>query len=215
MGRATCNRILRVRIFGVPLWSYRCWGWLDLREGHLWCERCGDLGPSSPPDPGPAPPRGERRVEYIEQTRTKTVVNEPKTAVPAALQETMKQYPRPAGCPEPRCMPVFQRPSPPFLVEPGAPDDRRQLPPGESMFCWGCMAAPVTFTYDGVEHTNDLSACVFTPLKGVIRFQENENDWWLMQTGYGLARRRLGLLFPERFPGAAVPDAPPKDRQDG
>jgi hypothetical protein len=37
--------------------------------------------------------------------------------------------------------------------------------PGESWFCFG-RAPEVVFTYDGVEHTNDLRSCTYTPLKG-------------------------------------------------
>jgi hypothetical protein len=39
------------------------------------------------------------------------------------------------------------------------------------------MAEPVEFVYDGKKHANDLNHCDYTPLKGVIRWQENEGDW--------------------------------------
>ena len=86
-----------------------------------------------------------------------------------------------------------------FLVEPGD-ERRRDDHPGDSIFCWGVMPDPITFVYDGNEHTNDLNACTVTPLKGLVRFMENKDDWWLMETGYRQARKRLGLLYPERYP---------------
>lgn len=74
---------------------------------------------------------------------------------------------RPWCCPERRCAPLHRE---------GVADPDR---PGESWTCFGRMPAPVSFTYAGNEHTNDLNRCVFTPLKGLIRFQENAADWAL------------------------------------
>lgn len=51
------------------------------------------------------------------------------------------------------------------------------------------MAEPVAFTYDGVEHVNDCNACHYTPLKGLIRWQENPTDWETLCTYYGLAAK--------------------------
>jgi hypothetical protein len=52
------------------------------------------------------------------------------------------------------------------------------------------MERPVTFIYDGVEHTNDCNACHYTPLKGLIRWQENPNDWDALATYYSLAAKK-------------------------
>ena len=86
---------------------------------------------------------------------------------------------RPWCCPEPRCKPLEQ------VGEP------KRDSPGESWFCLGCMPEPTTFVYDGCSHTNDLNTCVYSPLKGVIRFQENADDWFLMAHAY---QRGLWLL---------------------
>ena len=59
--------------------------------------------------------------------------------------------------------------------------------PGQSWTCFGIMAKPLTFIYDGVEHTNDLNHCDYTPLKGVLRFQENEADWSVLAGGFRMA----------------------------
>lgn len=92
---------------------------------------------------------------------------------------------RPWCCPEPRCIPVFQihdREDNPDLTIPV---------PAESYFCFGEMGEPVTFIYDGHEHKNDLNSCAYTPLKGVIRWQENEDDWQWLEIGYRRAREKL------------------------
>lgn len=64
--------------------------------------------------------------------------------------------------------------------------------PGQSWFCFGQGDRETVFVYDGVEHTNDLNACTYTPLKGVIRFQENADDWFLMAHAYLMAMWKLG-----------------------
>lgn len=43
-------------------------------------------------------------------------------------------------------------------------------------------------------HTNDLSSCAYTPLKGVIRWQENEDDWTWLRIGYDRALTTLRAL---------------------
>jgi hypothetical protein len=53
------------------------------------------------------------------------------------------------------------------------------------------MAEPVAFSYDGSEHNNDLNHCDYTPLKGVIRWQENEDDWVAVQRFFATALRKL------------------------
>ncbi len=73
---------------------------------------------------------------------------------------------RPFCCPEPRCTPIYSY-------------NLYDRPPvtGESFICFGKMDKPVVFTYDGVEHINNLNHCDYTPLKGIIRWQENKEDW--------------------------------------
>lgn len=91
---------------------------------------------------------------------------------------------RPWCCPDPRCMPLHQ------LV--GADDPDLSIPtPGESFFCFGRMAEPVTFIYDGAEHTNDLHSCAYTALKGLIAWQENADDWRALANAYRRASTAL------------------------
>lgn len=59
--------------------------------------------------------------------------------------------------------------------------------PGNSIFCWGLMEREVTFTYDGVAHANGRSFCIYTPLKGMIRYQTTENDWSVLASGSAVA----------------------------
>ena len=87
---------------------------------------------------------------------------------------------RPWLCPEPRCTPLLN-------LRDGDYKDITVPEAGQSFTCWGRMAEPVTFVYDGVDHTNDLNCCHYTPLKGLIRWQENEADWECLCTYYGLA----------------------------
>jgi hypothetical protein len=53
------------------------------------------------------------------------------------------------------------------------------------------MERPVTFIYDGVDHTNDCNACHYTPLKGLIRWQENAADWSMLASYYHLAYKKV------------------------
>ena len=94
----------------------------------------------------------------------------------------MKTPRRPWCCPEPRCSPVYN-------IQVG------NLPsPGESYVCFGRMEKPVEFTYDGSPHRNDLNHCDYTPLKGVIRWQENRDDWLAARRFYDIALRKLSAL---------------------
>lgn len=56
--------------------------------------------------------------------------------------------------------------------------------------CFG-EAPEVRFVYDGVEHVNDTRSCVYTPLKGVVSWQENAEDWRALANAYGRAVRAL------------------------
>lgn len=91
---------------------------------------------------------------------------------------------RPWCCPEPKCTPVFQ-------VKDSDYPDITQPVSGESWFCFGMMETPVEFSYDRVKHCNDLNSCSYTALKGVIRFQENEDDWEALEIGYRRARQKV------------------------
>lgn len=70
-------------------------------------------------------------------------------------------------------------------------EDITQPRPGESFFCFGMMDRSVRFSYDGVEHENDLNSCSYTALKGVIRFQENLDGWQWLEIAYGRARQKV------------------------
>lgn len=91
---------------------------------------------------------------------------------------------RPYCCPEPRCTPVHQ-----LDGYEGDEHDLSKPQPGESFFCFGRMAEPVEFTYDGAQHRNDLRSCGYTPLKGIISWQENLDDWRALSNAYGRAAR--------------------------
>jgi len=62
------------------------------------------------------------------------------------------------------CEPIFSRYS------------RENFDKGASCFCYGQMTTEHIFTAKATEHINDLSHCLYTPLKGIIRFFLNEND---------------------------------------
>lgn len=96
----------------------------------------------------------------------------------------MSEPNRPWCCPEPRCQPVYN-----YNV--GADPT-----PGDSFICFGIMSEPVAFTYDGSEHRNDLNHCDYTPLKGVIRWQENVDDWRLAIRFFRNALRKLKAVRP-------------------
>lgn len=87
---------------------------------------------------------------------------------------------RPWLCPEPRCTPLLN-------LRDGDYRDISVPEPGQSFFCWGLMAEPVAFSYDGAEHVNDANGCTYTPLKGLIRMQENAADWSGLASYYAMA----------------------------
>ena len=99
-------------------------------------------------------------------------------------------FPRPWCCPEPRCMPIHN-----IQVE------RDKATPGDSFVCFGLMPTPVAFTYDGVEHQNDLNHCDYTPLKGVVRYQETADDWRASQNMYNRALNTLKQIRGTDWPG--------------
>lgn len=89
---------------------------------------------------------------------------------------------RPWCCPEPRCTPLHQL---------SDSDDLSTPTPGDSFSCWGRLGAEVAFSYDGVDHRNDLRSCHYTPLKGLVMWQENADDWMLLRDAYGAALATL------------------------
>lgn len=90
---------------------------------------------------------------------------------------------RPYICPEHSCHPIFQAKETNW--------DISKPKSGKSFFCFGKMDKQVEFVYDGVAHKNDLNTCICTPLKGIIRFQENKNDWIWMKKAYERALEKL------------------------
>ena len=80
---------------------------------------------------------------------------------------------RPWICPEPRCQPIFHAKASDY-------PDISVSNSGQSFICFGESPETSEFTYNGVTHCNDLGTCMFSPLKGLVKFQMNEADWeWL------------------------------------
>lgn len=102
---------------------------------------------------------------------------------------------RPWCCPEPRCVPVH--------TLSGSELPLSVAEPGETFLCFG--AAPqVEFIYDGVKHVNDTRSCTYTPLKGVISYQENADDWRAISSAYNRAEKAL-LRYRDGDQGARNP----------
>ena len=95
----------------------------------------------------------------------------------------MSEIKRPWCCPEPRCLPLHQLTD--EVTELARPS------PGNSFVCFGRGVREVAFEYDGVDHANDLRSCMYTPLKGLIAWQENADDWRALQNAYGRALAAL------------------------
>lgn len=96
---------------------------------------------------------------------------------------------RPWCCPEPRCIPLH-------TVQ-GETEPLSTPSPGESFICFG-KAPMVEYVYDGHKHANDTRSCHFTPLKGLIAYQENADDWRAIGGAYSRAVIALG-----RFEGGS------------
>lgn len=103
-----------------------------------------------------------------------------------AWPSTESNLRRPWCCPEPKCRPVFQIKDTDW--------DLTAQRPGESFFCFGMLKEPVVFVYDGNEHKNDTRSCTFTPLKGLITFHENIDDWEWLSWGYKRAREKVMVI---------------------
>uniref|UniRef100_A0A6M3MBQ7 Uncharacterized protein n=1 Tax=viral metagenome TaxID=1070528 RepID=A0A6M3MBQ7_9ZZZZ len=54
---------------------------------------------------------------------------------------------------------------------------------GWSYFCFGKLNSPHRFVEKECEHINDYCYCVYTPLKGALRFFINKGDAWIYQLG--------------------------------
>lgn len=107
------------------------------------------------------------------------------------MAKLLEHYPRPRMCPEKKCYPLFQIPTPPKdQVDSGVKDD----PPGESWHCFGCLGEKIDFEYEGEKHENDLRSCCYTPLKGLIAWHENREDWEAMERAYMMALRRIDMI---------------------
>jgi hypothetical protein len=63
---------------------------------------------------------------------------------------------------------------------------------GFAVFCFGRLSEPLVWTFDDVEHRETLSTCQSSPLKGVVRWLENESDWSAMARSYRAAISALG-----------------------
>lgn len=61
--------------------------------------------------------------------------------------------------------------------------NKEAIEEGFSFDCFGKMQHPHLFTAEKCEHVNEYSHCIFTPLKGHIRFFINEDDAWAMYQG--------------------------------
>lgn len=91
---------------------------------------------------------------------------------------------KPWICPEPCCCPVYQAKDSDY-------SDITISESGHSFLCLGRMRSFIEFSYNRVLHQNYLSTCMYTPLKGLIRFQENKADWQLLKTSYERALEKL------------------------
>lgn len=92
-----------------------------------------------------------------------------------------REHWRPAICPDRAgCAP---------LIHPMTDSDN--LPamdnPTFAIFCFGRLTEERRWTFNGVEHVEDLSTCQYSPLKGVIRWLENVSDWAALQRAYRAA----------------------------
>jgi len=97
---------------------------------------------------------------------------------------------RPKLCPCPRtCTPIYNS----MVCDARIKDESADMAQGYSGECIGKMSEAVEFIYGGSPHKNDMNRCVFTPLKGIIRFQENADDFW---SSIILLSRALDVLKP-------------------
>ncbi len=82
---------------------------------------------------------------------------------------------RPKLCPDDRCEPIF------------TDFDSAHFEKGYSFNCAGKLAEPHEFRWREITHRNTHSHCIYTPLKGMIRFLITPGDAW----GYYVAMANL------------------------
>lgn len=63
--------------------------------------------------------------------------------------------------------------------------DRKRFDEGASFICYGKILKPHIFLARTTEHVNEYSNCIYTPLKGLIRFFINRDDAWADFIGCG------------------------------
>jgi len=61
---------------------------------------------------------------------------------------------------------------------------REYFDEGGSFECWGRLTKTHEFQHEETTHRNTHSHCIFTPLKGMIRFFLNAEDAWMDIQGY-------------------------------
>jgi len=61
---------------------------------------------------------------------------------------------------------------------------REYFDEGGSFECWGRLTETHEFQHKKTTHRNTHSHCIFTPLKGMIRFFLNDEDAWADIQGY-------------------------------
>jgi hypothetical protein len=88
-------------------------------------------------------------------------------------------YLRPKICFDPKCRPLE------------VSTNLHDWHPGKSFDCWGAID-PHRFTGDGHEHNNDISHCIYTPAKGIVRFFENLGDQQLQLRSLATLLCKLG-----------------------
>lgn len=94
----------------------------------------------------------------------------------------MTDLPRPWLCPDHLCRPLVNQAG-------RGLEDITKSEPGSSFVCLGRMTNNQVYKYDkgSIRHRNNLSDCIYTPAKGLIRFYSNINDWKAFHNIYGLA----------------------------
>lgn len=61
--------------------------------------------------------------------------------------------------------------------------DKEAHEKGWSYLCFGKLKTPHEFTEKECKHVNEYCHCIYTPLKGALRFFINKEDAWIYQLG--------------------------------
>jgi hypothetical protein len=72
--------------------------------------------------------------------------------------------------------------------------DRNDIEKGFSYFCYGKLPGNhigADFKHIDAQHDNDISHCIYTPLKGIIRFFVNKDDLWIELLGMMMTLDKL------------------------